>query len=145
MNYITISYQDLFNATFFAVLLALSLFGARIVFQVWRQHVKLYRIEDSEGRGPYRPGMSKKWADTEGPPPPPTWGEEFGTSLLALKRPGENMQCGFRTETQLHRWFTNTELYRLQLLGYRIVQVEAERILAESRNQVVFIRRKHHE
>jgi hypothetical protein len=50
------------------------------------------------------------------------------------------MQCGFRTETQLHRWFTPAELYRLQLLGYRIVEAEATRIIAESKHQVVFIR-----
>ena len=50
------------------------------------------------------------------------------------------MQCGFKTETQLRRWFTPAEIYKLQLLGYRIVEAEATRIIAESKHQVVFIR-----
>lgn len=100
----------------------------------------LLRVEDAERRGPYRPGMSHLWSDEEGPPPPPTWGAEFGLGILRAVGKNENMQCGFRDEAQLRRWFTPTELYRLQLLGYRIVAVEAVRIVAESRNQVVFIR-----
>lgn len=102
----------------------------------------LLRIEDAERRGPYRPGVSHLWADEEGPPPPPPWGVEFGMGILDLRKPGENMQCGFRDEAQLRRWFSLPELYRLQLLGYRIVEVDAVRIVAESKHQVVFIRQE---
>ena len=102
--------------------------------------MKLFRIEDRERRGPYRPGCSALWSDIEGPPPPPPWAAEFGICILAQVQPGENMQCGFKTETQLRRWFTPAEIYKLQLLGYRIVEAEATRIIAESKHQVVFIR-----
>lgn len=54
----------------------------------------------------------------------------------------EHVGCGFRSLSQLYRWFTASEIYRMQLLGYRIVWLWVDRIAAESPDQVVFVRRR---
>ena len=36
-----------------------------------RGSVKVYRIQDEKGRGPWRPGFSIRWMDAEGPDLPP--------------------------------------------------------------------------
>jgi hypothetical protein len=103
---------------------------------------RILRIQDAEGRGPYRPGMSQHWVDAEGPPPPPTWMEEFGPNIVNNCEPDECMGCGFRTLDQLFKWFTKTELQKMQALGYQLVVMWADRIVAESEHQVVFARKK---
>jgi len=102
---------------------------------------RIFRIQDAEGRGPYKPGMSQHWVDDEGPPPPPTWMQEFGDVTPQLL-PHEHVGCGCVSLDQLFRWFTPTELQRLHRLGYRLVVIWADRILAESVNQVVFTRNR---
>lgn len=103
--------------------------------------IRILRIQDAEGRGPYRPGMSKHWVDAEGPPPPPTWIQEFG-DVRSQCGPDECMGCGCRTLSQLFKWFTPTERVRLHALGYRLVVMWVDRIIVESPNQVVFARKK---
>lgn len=102
---------------------------------------RILRIQDADGRGPYKPGFSGVWCDNFGPPPPPTYMEEFPG---VLRRMNENAHYGSacRSVEQIRKWFTPTELLRLHLLGYRLVAMEADRILAESKNQLVFMRRK---
>lgn len=102
---------------------------------------RVFRIQDIEGRGPYRPGMSQHWVDDHGPPPPPTWMEEFGDVTNTLL-PDEHVGCGCISLDQLFRWFTPTELQRLGQLRYRLVTIWADRILAQSVNQVVFTSKK---
>lgn len=50
--------------------------------------------------------------------------------------------CGCRTVEQIKKWFTPTERMRLRLLGYKLVAMSADRVLAESKNQLVFLREK---
>jgi len=104
--------------------------------------IRILRIQDAEGRGPCRPGMSQHWVDDHGPPPPPTWMQEFGPNIVNDCGPDEAMGCGFRTLDQLHKWFTTTELRKMQALGYRLVVMWVDRIIAESEHQVVFARKK---
>jgi hypothetical protein len=66
--------------------------------------------------------------------------EEFGLGLLNERMHGEWMGCGFRTLNQLYSWFSESELRRLRLLGYAVVPVVVDRILAESERQLVFAR-----
>jgi hypothetical protein len=103
--------------------------------------IRILRIQDAEGRGPYKPGMSRHWVDADGPPPPPTWMQEFG-DVRAQCAPDECMGCGCRSLEQLFKWFTPTERVRLRALGYSIVVMWVDRIIAESENQVVFARKK---
>jgi len=106
-----------------------------------RLRQRVFRVQDAEGRGPYRPGMSQHWVDSSGPPPPPTWMQEFG-DIRHHCGPNECMGCGCRDLTQLAKWFTPTEQRRLEALGYQIVSMWVDRIVAESENQVVFVRRQ---
>lgn len=102
---------------------------------------RILRIQDADGRGPYKPGFSAVWCDNYGPPPPPTYMHEFPG---ILRRMNEDAHYGsaVRTVEQIRKWFTPTELCRLRILGYRLVAMNVDRILAESKNQLVFMRRK---
>ena len=102
--------------------------------------VLIYRIQDTDGRGPYKPGFSRQWVSKRGPIPPPTWMEEFGTELFDQIKPGEHLGCGCRSMEQINKWFMREEIDRLRLLGYSIVKMRADRILAESKHQIVFAR-----
>ena len=104
--------------------------------------IRILRIQDAEGRGPYRPGMSQHWVDDHGPPPPPPIFVEFGADIVNRCGPDECMGCGFRTLDQLHKWFTKSELRKMKALGYQLVVLWVDRIIAESPHQVVFARKK---
>jgi hypothetical protein len=107
----------------------------------------IYRIQDQDGRGPYKPGFSKNWTDPDarcliGAPLFATYMEEFpwvqNKINLLSDVMGGSFGCGFRTMQQLHRWFTKDELEKLFRFGYSIVEIQPDRILAESENQLVF-------
>jgi hypothetical protein len=105
----------------------------------------VYRVQDREGRGPWRPGFSAKWLHDSDLPLPAAFFEEFGWRLADVPRMfrrGEFGGCGCRTLEQLARWITSTEAERLRVYGYVIVRMTIDRVLAESENQVVFARRK---
>ena len=102
----------------------------------------VYRIQDAEGRGPYRPGFSSRWCDEDGPIKL-TFADEFGWSMASIPRrffPGEHAGCGFRLLDQLCDWFTPAERRKLADFRYQIVLMTIDRVLAESENQVVFAR-----
>lgn len=103
---------------------------------------RVYRIQDKDGRGPYKPGFSKKWCDAEGDPPPPTWMDEFPGLLAFMRQFNSNYGTAVRSVADLSNWFTPTEMQRLERFGYRIVAMDVDRILAESPNQLVFARTK---
>lgn len=99
----------------------------------------VYRIQDAEGRGPYRPGWSHTWLDKsrdESTRPPFYW--EFGMHVARKALVGESIGCAFRTMEQLKRWFSDAERKRLSGFGYQVVTIVADRILAESKYQLIF-------
>jgi len=103
---------------------------------------RIYRVQDADGRGPFKPGFSKKWLD---PSPTardllPPWMQEFGMGIIHLARPGEHLGCGCRSIDGIRRWFDDGELERLRGFGYHVVMLKVDRILAESINQTVFAR-----
>jgi hypothetical protein len=101
----------------------------------------LYRVEDKERRGPYRPGFSQKWVSDRDHPAP--FFVELGISpdqIRQLFKPNESGQCGCISMDQLRLWFDCAETRRLKKLGYRIVQVVPKRIIAITDTQVVFVR-----
>lgn len=101
----------------------------------------VYRIQDSDGRGPWKPGFSHRWVEVRpdhdllSP-----WYEEFGR-VDQQATPGMHIGCGCRDVATLMRWFTPTEYRRLLGFGYRAVSMTVDRILAESVIQCVFERR----
>ena len=107
--------------------------------------MRVYRVQDQEGHGPFRPGFSATWSDAEWAPgmkPLPTFMEEFGRDLIdRLGLPGEHFGSAVRTAPEIRKWFSPTEQRCLIDLGYNVVALKVSRVLAESKNQLVFARR----
>ena len=102
----------------------------------------VYRVQDRTGRGPFRPGFSHLWVDDERTSCPPSFIEEFGAEIISKMTPGYAYGCGVRQRAQVDNWFSPTEIIRLRMLGYAIVKLDVDVILAESAHQVVFGRRR---
>lgn len=102
--------------------------------------VRVYRVQDGEGRGPFRPGFSRRWFE-ERDSYPPAYLEWFG-DLRPILRDGEYGGCGCRSIEQLRQWFRPTELDTLRLFGYAVVSMDVDRVIAENENEIVFARRK---
>lgn len=103
---------------------------------------RVYRVQDAEGRGPFRPGLSKLWIDdTTEAPSLPTWMDEFGWDVCdRLGKPGEHFGSAVTTIDRISLWFTPIEQGRLARLGFQVVSFSDARVIAESENQVVFAR-----
>ena len=105
----------------------------------------VYRVQDPEGRGPFRPGFSRYWLDEDLGERSrlPSWGEEFGHDLISKNyRKRHHYGSAVKTLHEVTIWFSASELLRLKLYGYSVVKLQADRILAESTVQVVFERKK---
>lgn len=100
----------------------------------------VYRVQDAEGRGPFKPGFSKVWIDDVNRLLPPSWITEFGLDCIHELSDGWHVGSAVRAATDLRIWFTPTELDRLRLLGYKPVSMEVEKIVRESPHQVLFAR-----
>ena len=100
----------------------------------------VYRVEDRLGRGPYygrsMSDSQTRWTDdgehTAGNGHPSF---DFDETFTADDRREINdpsgvpyVRFGFVTLDQLHHWFSESELRRLRVLGYRIVERQAIRI-----------------
>lgn len=98
----------------------------------------VYRVQDAEGRGPWRPGFSRTWIDADGPPLPPALHEDFGDGVYKVLRATKGY-CGSAVNDieRLAGWFTPLEQLRLQLLGYNPVCILADEVLYESPHQLV--------
>jgi hypothetical protein len=113
----------------------------------------VYRVQDSDGRGPFKPGFSGSWIDADigDRDNLRAWPLEFGDGIVnqvrLLVAHGYHCGCACRDIETIKRWFTAAELERLKVLGYSIVKMRVDRILAESKDQLVFAReiplRKH--
>ena len=102
----------------------------------------IYRIQDKDGRGPWKPGFSQKWVedrpDHDNLIP---WYVEFGRVDQKVLT-GEHSGSGCRTVEQLKRWFTKSEYKKLKKYGYKAVKMDINRIIAESDIQLFFGRAK---
>lgn len=100
----------------------------------------VYRIQDADGRGPFKPGFSHRWTedrpDHENLVP---WFVDLGRMDLRMIA-GMAGGTACRTLEQLRRWFTPSEYATLQRFGYQAVQLEAGRIIGESGIQLFFER-----
>ena len=102
--------------------------------------ITVYRVQDKDGRGPWKPGFSHRWVeDRDDHDVLIPWYQEFGrVERLAIA--GMHLGCGCRTIEQLRRWFTLKEYKKLVEFGYRAVSMGCGRALGESDIQVVFER-----
>jgi hypothetical protein len=102
-------------------------------------NVKLYRVQASDGRGPWRPGLSKYWIDNDSDRPLQLDVlSAFGMDWLKKIPRGWHSGCACRTLAGLMKWFTPVERNRLGALGYVPVSIYPDKIIAENGDQVVF-------
>lgn len=105
----------------------------------------VYRVQDMDGRGPWKPGFSHRWVEDRPEHefaalmPGPL---EFAAVIrsVILRSRGANIGYGCRSLKQLRRWFTAGEHATLIQFGYQVVRMKVDRILAESEIQCVFER-----
>lgn len=98
------------------------------------------RVQDAEGRGPYRPGFSHRWSDPEGPIVP-LWWEEIGEDMMTAhaRMAGPfHYGCGFLNQEQFAAWFSEKEQRRLDRLGFSLVTIPVAIIVAKTPTQIVF-------
>lgn len=104
--------------------------------------ITVYRWQDAEGRGPYRPGFSHVWKDVGHDLRNPSFMEEFGLSVVNKRGPDEHLGCAFRSADQMRQWFSEQERELIRFYGYEFVEMHADRVLAESPRQLVIARRR---
>lgn len=99
---------------------------------------EFYRVQDRDGRGPFKPGMPDCWRDPDGSDFPPVHAE-FGLAWREEIPTGWHCGCAFRTIEQARAWFSPWECEKLDALGYKFVRVHG-RALRESRFQSIIVR-----
>ena len=106
--------------------------------------MKLVRIQDKFGRGPWRPGFSRQWLSEDGPPLPPAIQEtvpNFPALVARAHEKGLHIGCACR-EADMGKWVQPSEMRRLVDHGFRLVNATQCKILAEDENQVLIASRK---
>jgi hypothetical protein len=105
--------------------------------------MKVYRIENKHGEGPYRSIACEEWETSShnlGPRNPGPYSDFPEDDWHFI--PGYTKRAclfGFTTLAQLKKWFNTTERKRLRHLGYVIVRMQAHQIVAQSRLQCAFV------
>lgn len=103
---------------------------------------RVYRVQDVHGRGPWRPGFSRRWVeDRDDHNVLKATFEEF-PDLRMIAAPSTHYGSGCESLEQLRRWFTESEYQTLLRLGYRCVRLRIDRILASGPTQCVFVRHR---
>lgn len=103
---------------------------------------QLYRVQASDGRGPWRPGLSRFWIDNESDKPlHKDVIAAFGLDWRKRIPKGWSAGCACRSLEQLFGWFTPIEMTRLRFMGYEPVCFMPDKIIAEDDNQVIFARK----
>lgn len=100
----------------------------------------IWRVQDAEGRGPFRPGFTKTWKTDHGLNLPPIFVELniAPEQLPALCPRGMHVGIGCDSWLQLMKWFSHRELETLAKAGFGVVNFEPKRIIARTRTQVLF-------
>lgn len=104
----------------------------------------VFRVQDVDGRGPWKPGFSSKWVEDREDPSEfdkllPIYAEF--PNLQTLLRPGFHVGVGCTSIEQLKRWITRNEYKTLKKHGYKCVAIKVDKIVAESAIQCVFERK----
>jgi hypothetical protein len=97
------------------------------------------RIQDADGRGPYRPFFSHHWSEREGGPDPfyLAFPQVMSQMATIYKERGGSFGCAFRNIKQASAWFSPNEVLKLALLGYALCWIEVDEVLAENEDQLV--------
>jgi hypothetical protein len=103
--------------------------------------VTIFRVQHRiDGRGPYRPGISRLWAAPSGPDWPDIL-TEFGIAWRDEIPLGWHAGCAFLSMADMLTWFLPSERSKLTRMGYRPVEMEADTIIRRGALQVIAARR----
>ena len=104
--------------------------------------MKVFRVQDHKGRGPFKPGFTRFWLDPSKPESEllPSMFDEF-PNVMGLLLDHGHQGCACTDLDTLKRWLNAAEMSLLKHVGYRIVSMNADKILAQSKNQVLFWRK----
>lgn len=100
----------------------------------------ILRVQDSKGRGPWRPGLSEKWVDSFRTSQNPPIYEEYPEFVLKVREAhgrGLHIGCAARGRAGLLSWFSPMEIVRLSDMGFRVVDASACDVLHETPTQVL--------
>lgn len=100
----------------------------------------VYRMQDANGRGPFKPGFTRFWVDPSRTEWLPSIFDDFPE--LRFDKMGGYYGCGCEDMDMLDRWFLPSEREILRAAGYSLVAVDADEILYRSPSQVIFWRKK---
>ena len=106
--------------------------------------MRLLRVQDQHGRGPYRPGFSSRWVDAFRTSQHPPIYEERPDWLDVCRRAqsrGAHAGCAVDGMESLLSWFSPMELVRLYDFGFQIVDCSSCEVLIRTQTQVVIASR----
>lgn len=104
--------------------------------------IEVYRVQSADGRGPWKPGLSKHWIDMESDRPlQKDVISAFGLDWRSEIPANWSCGCACRSMADLLKWFTPLEQSRLSVLGYVPVMLKADRVVRENTDQLIFARR----
>lgn len=100
---------------------------------------RLLRVQDKEGRGPWRPGFSAKWVDDNRDFSfPPIFSEVENLHEIAARAHEKGLHIGCAVGTRhFSQWFTDAEIVRLKAFGFRVVNATPCQIIAKTPTQVL--------
>ena len=104
--------------------------------------MRLFRIQDADGRGPWKPGFSMKWIDMDKDdrlcPPMMVEFPEWRYKVDAAAAMGcRHFGCCMIGMAGFHRWFTPAEIERLRGFGYRLVDASGLTPICIGTSQVI--------
>lgn len=109
----------------------------------------VYRMQNAKGEGPYWRKSDIGWQEVShdySPRTPPAWeddddyhGEKVFFSVYDVPMKYRDGIYGFKNRKQAEEWFTEREIARLRLRGFRLVRVRAMDVI-EFGHQVIFKR-----
>jgi hypothetical protein len=100
---------------------------------------KIIRIQDKDGKGPYRKGTVYELDIPFNPRHQPSPSDEPELAGWYKLDDKESRSCkfGFKDEMQMRRWFSDEDREKLEKAGYKAVELEVE-IMFESKTQVIY-------
>ena len=100
---------------------------------------RIIRMQDSDGRGPWRPNFSHKWISGDNSFLGKPIHEDFTNIDKIFKKAykaGKYLGCAMR-EANKSIWFTDKEIETLKRHGFYFVDCTNCEVLAESNTQVI--------
>lgn len=99
---------------------------------------KIIRIQDTDGRGPWRPGFSYQWIGDDTPTGMPAishYPKALAAAVCADKR-GLHVGCAVY-DIDIGKWFSPRDIEKLKSLGFAMVDASRCTVLFSAPGQVL--------